>query len=264
MTEEYLLSKGWTVEETSAHRSVKLYKCPWEKGKYNEHELKYACIMQEQKEYLTDYGIYPKRIQLNEFGWGLWLVLKDRSCGHYCSFVEDSETANTWVVHTKENLRNGYLTLDNFTRYSNNQNLGTSYDTVVDNILIWKDRWDERSYFSIPTFPKYMETVMELLKDQYPHGINEYWDELPKIPSFGLDIDTIPEDFKIVAKHKIDEYHHKIKERQTYENNRKVVNGLLEKYKNGSFDVAEVWNWYRTSDFKDQFQVETLTSLWKN
>ena len=263
MNEEYLLSKGWTVVETSANH-VNLYKCPWESGKYNEHDLKYALIMQEQRDFLAEYGIYPKRIRLDDFGWGLWLVLKNSSSGHYCASVMDGDTADKWVVETKKYLKSDYLNLKNYKRYSNNQKLGTSYDDDSDNILIQDDRRGNTGYFSIPTFPKYMETVMELLKDQYPHGIDEYWEEAPKVPSFGLDINTIPEDFKIVAKCKIDEYHHKMKKLQSYEYNRMVVNRLLEKYKTGEFDVAEVWNWYKNSDFKDQFSVETLTKLWKS
>jgi hypothetical protein len=264
MNEEYLLSKGWTVEESSVKQSVKLYRCPWEKGKYNKHELKYACQMQEQKDYLYKYGIYPKRIRLNDFGWGLWLVLNNSSTGHYCSYVEDGDVADKWVIETKEHLKNGYLNSTNYKTYSNNQRFGTSYDdTVMDNILIRK-YGSEAYYYSIPTFPRYMETVMQLLKDEHPNGIDEYWDDIPKVPSFGLDINTIPEEFKIVAKYKIDEYHHKMKERNTYETNRATVNHLLEKYKKDEFDIAEVWAWYQCSEFKNSFQVETLTKLWKS
>jgi hypothetical protein len=258
MNEEYILSKGWTIDQESSH-----YICPWESHlKYNMYRLEDAVYKQDQQDHLITHGMFPKKIRLNHFGWGLWFVIKNNSYGKFVASVADKDAADEWIRETKE-----WLKIHKFKEYSYKQFLAVENikDDYFNNVLIESSHHGYH-YYNVPTFRKYLKTLCKLIERDYPKGFTEkYWDGEPVIPSFGTDISNIPEEFKEQAKMLIAQYNNKKKEYKELECRKKSINRILELKSEVDDNIAEIYSLLKEINYlgdDHNFSIETLETLY--
>lgn len=259
MNKEYLIEKGWSICADNTRMMV----CPWElHSKYNTYRLEDAIYKQEERDYLTDHGVFPKKIRLNNFGWGLWFVIKNNSYGKFVASIADKEDADEWIRETKE-----WLKTHKFKEYSYKQFLAIENikDDSFNNVLIESSHHGHH-YYNIPTFKKYLITLCKLIQRNYPSGYTEkYWDGVPEEPSFGLSLEGIAPEFLEIAKFAINQYIQKKKEYDELEYTKKSINRIIDLFKNFDENIAEIYyllkgTKYLGSDY--DFSIETLETLY--